>query len=45
MNSLRTSYYWGGSYMWGIGPYPEDLAAANMPTEARFMAPAAESSD
>lgn len=45
MNSFGTSYYWGGSYMWGIGPYPADLAAAIMPNEARCIKAAAESSD
>ncbi len=45
MNSFGTSYYWGGSYMWGIGPYPADLPAATIPIEARSITAAAKSSD
>lgn len=45
MNSFGASYYWGGSYMWGIGPYPTDLAAAALPIEAASATATRESSD
>ena len=31
MNSFGAAYYWGGSYMWGVGAYPADLAGVAVP--------------
>jgi uncharacterized protein YrrD len=43
--SFGNSYYWGGTDLWGFGPYPMNLAAARMPREANPLLAANESPD
>lgn len=44
-HSFGTPYYWGGSYAWGIGPFPTDLMAAAIPVGGYPLIAAHEAGD